>query len=671
MKRIGQNNVTSSPRLRGIDGRRVRVVRVVLLCAVATAVVVALMVLWRWYPADGTSRDFVLATAGERSGLPSPDVGAAPVIDGSTSAPQEPLTPIAGLSNARFDGELRAELDRVDPQHDGWQTEAFSEVAAVQLKALGQLISRRPQSLASDLARLVDGDFRSSPLRPGPLKKVYSDQSLTVWRTGADVSPVPPLESGTAGLIRAIDGLLAPVEDAAALPPRIEMKVFRVEPAGDATTTESFFQLAARSASQAVQQNAIWRCRWKHQGTEAPPLLEAIEVTDFEEVVAQGQSASPFTDVTAAVLDKNSSYADQLALGLDHWRATLDWRFGLEVAGPHGLAVGDVNGDGLDDLFVCEPGGLPNRLFLQDVDGTARDVSAESGVDYLEPTHSALIVDLDNDRDQDLVMASGRFLLLMENDGSGRFNRRLVHSTKSMARSITAVDYDEDGDLDIYVCGYFPRDAASDGVGLGRPMPYHDANNGVRNYLLANSGNWKFTDVTDSVGLDMNNRRFSYAAAWEDYDNDGDLDLYVANDFGRNNLYRNDGGRFVDVAAQAGVEDISAGMSVSWGDYNRDGLPDVYVGNMFSTAGNRIAYQRKFKDGTDEATLEHYRHHAQGNSLFENAGDGTFRDVSVSAAVNMGRWAWSSNFVDINNDGWEDIVVANGMVTSAEDPGDL
>jgi hypothetical protein len=330
-----------------------------------------------------------------------------------------------------------------------------------------------------------------------------------------------------------------------------------------------------------------------------------------------------------------------------------------------------VNGDRLEDVFFCESGGLPNRLFVQRPDGTARDVSSESGVDYLEPTHSALLIDLDNDSDQDLALASGRFILLLENDGSGRFERRLVHASTSVARSMAAADFDLDGALDVYVCGYFPRETAADSVGLGRPMPYHDANNGGRNYLLANRRNWTFEDVTEAVGLEMNNSRFSYAAAWEDYDNDGDLDLYVANDFGRNNLYRNDRGHFVDVAASAGVEDIAAGMSVSWGDYNRDGLPDLYVGNMFSSAGLRITYQRQFKEGVADSTRASYQHHARGNSLFENAGDGTFRDVSFEAGVTMGRWAWSSNFVDINNDGWEDLVVANGMVTSPEDPGDL
>ena len=141
----------------------------------------------------------------------------------------------------------------------------------------------------------------------------------------------------------------------------------------------------------------------------------------------------------------------------------------------------------------------------------------------------------------------------------------------------------------------------------------------------------------------------------------------------RNNLYRNDVDaegrrRFNDVAAELGVEDISAGMSVTWGDYNNDGLMDLYVSNMFSSAGNRIAYQRRFR--SESSSLYHFRRHARGNTLFENRPDGTFRDVSVAAGVTMGRWAWGSKFVDLNNDGLEDIYVANGFITT-EDTGDL
>ena len=167
------------------------------------------------------------------------------------------------------------------------------------------------------------------------------------------------------------------------------------------------------------------------------------------------------------------------------------------------------------------------------------------------------------------------------------------------------------------------------------------------------------------MGLDSNNRRWSFAAAWEDFDQDGDIDLAVANDFGRNNLYRNDGGSFVDMAAEAGVEDMAAGMSVAWGDYNRDGLSDLYVGNMYSSAGRRISYQRRFAGARAADSLTGIQRMARGNSLFARRAEGAvFEDVSLDAGVELGRWAWSSGFVDFNQDGWEDIVVANGYMTN-------
>ncbi len=104
-------------------------------------------------------------------------------------------------------------------------------------------------------------------------------------------------------------------------------------------------------------------------------------------------------------------------------------------------------------------------------------------------------------------------------------------------------------------------------------------------------------------------------------------------------------------------------MSVAWGDYNSDGWMDLYVGNMFSAAGNRIAYQRNFQDSIDTAERRIFERHARGNSLFANTGNGRFNDVSTSAGVTMGRWAWGSLFLDINNDGRDDLFVANGHIT--------
>jgi hypothetical protein len=283
-------------------------------------------------------------------------------------------------------------------------------------------------------------------------------------------------------------------------------------------------------------------------------------------------------------------------------------------------------------------------------------------------------VDLDNDGDQDLVAATSAGLLVMENDGTGLFRLRATLATRdSDTQSFSAADYDNDGDLDLYVCIEFARQMSLHNESEVS-FVYHDANDGAANSLFRNDigadGEWQFTDVTQQVGLDTDNRRHSLACAWEDYDNDGDQDLYVANDYGQNCLYRNDGGQFKNIATEANVVDSASGMSVSWADYNRDGWMDLYVANMFSSAGNRITRQAQFKTGVDDQLRKIYSRFAKGNTLLQNDGHGQFREVSESAGVEMGRWAWSSVFADINNDAWDDLLVANGYITT-EDTGDL
>ena len=160
------------------------------------------------------------------------------------------------------------------------------------------------------------------------------------------------------------------------------------------------------------------------------------------------------------------------------------------------------------------------------------------------------------------------------------------------------------------------------------------------------------------------------AAAWEDLDVDGDMDLYVANDFGRNCWYRNEHGQFVDAAAEALVEDIASGMSVSFGDFNHDGQFDIYVSNMFSTAGQRTTAQSQYTKAFTSNDLSKLRRLARGNTLFSKNRDVQFTDVSLDANVNMGRWAWGSLSSDINNDSWDDLLVANGFLTTS-DTGDM
>jgi hypothetical protein len=329
-----------------------------------------------------------------------------------------------------------------------------------------------------------------------------------------------------------------------------------------------------------------------------------------------------------------------------------------------GCAIEDVNGDGLDDLYLCQSSWLPNRLLIHTPDGRAVDRSAEAGVNWSERSHGALLIDLDNDGDEDLAVSTTVALLLMENDGTGKFTLRHQAIEARGAYSISAADYDLDGDLDIHTCVYLAR--ALRRQILAAPVPFHDARNGGRNALLRNDGDWRFTDVTRETGLEEEATRRSLASAWDDYDNDGDSDLYVANDFGRNNLFRNDGGRFVDVAGAVGVADQSFGMSISWSDFNRDGWMDMYVANMFSAAGNRVVFQPQFRQHDSDVERQRFQYLARGNSLFQNNGDGTFLDVSEPANVMLGLWAWGSQFVDLNNDGYEDIVVANGYYSRSE-----
>ena len=148
------------------------------------------------------------------------------------------------------------------------------------------------------------------------------------------------------------------------------------------------------------------------------------------------------------------------------------------------------------------------------------------------------------------------------------------------------------------------------------------------------------------------------------------------NDFGRKNLYRNNGdGTFTDVAPQAGVEDVGAGMSVCWFDYDNDGAEDLYVANMWTAAGERISSQEIFQKDTPEKVRALYRKHAM-RQFFVPQSDGrqsTFQD-KASAGVAMGRWAWSSDAWDFDHDGFPDLYIANGMVSgpsSQTETGDL
>ena len=592
----------------------------------------------------------------ENSGnTPTPELGSGPPPL-STETPQISLPEVPPSTPPAQD----------DPSTDGWETEVLAANAGQQLKTLGNLFFKKG---SADLAALLAPDFTCEPLVPSGVETVLEDDLVLVERqTSPTSAPV-----GRKELEKALAQVRQLSRSGGGNHQNIEFKVVGVSPGstGDTFQTQVIFSLSFSTGEALVEHHATWLVDWNHGPGQADlPTLTHLAVRDFSRTTTK--RATPlYSDVTASALGDTPCYHSQLGLGLNHWLGRLPVRAMLNRFGTPGLALGDVNGDGLEDLYLCQEPGLPNRLFLQKPDGTAEETSSAWGVDWIDDSRSALFLDLDNDGDQDLVVALYGVVVVARNEDRKRFTVATALPCNPSTTSLAAADYDRDGLLDLYVCGYAQDDGRGASIGAANDrFVYHDARNGAPNSLFRNNGNLAFQDVTATTGLDQNNRRWSFAAAWEDYDEDGDQDLYVANDYGRNNLYRNDNGKFVDVAASTGSEDVGGGMSAAWGDYDRDGRMDIYVANMFSAAGSRITTQEQFKTGTRAEIRDRFRRFARGNTLFRNTGKG-FEDVSVQAGVTLGRWAWSSNFVDLNNDAWPDLVVANGYLSSESDSGDL
>ena len=378
-----------------------------------------------------------------------------------------------------------------------------------------------------------------------------------------------------------------------------------------------------------------------------------------------------FRDVTSHVFGRTPSFRDQLLRGNTYWRVNLDTATGIDTDGNQGIAVGDIDNDGMDEVYVCQSGGLPNRLYKFRADHAAgyiaEDITERAGVGVLDETTCALFVDFRNSGWQDLVVLRrfGPTLYLNQGDGTFREHPNAFHFRKpaqGVFTGMAAADYDNDGRVDLYLCTYVYVQGEDQ---YQYPAPYHDARNGPPNFLFHNrlqTESASFEDVTEESGMSENNDRFSFAPAWCDFDGKGWPHLYVANDFGRNNLYRNHEGHFRDEGAACGVEDMGPGMSASWFDYDGDGRPDLYVSNMWSAAGQRVVRDPAFRPAVNNEDA--YRRHTKGNSLYRNKGDGTFEETGARENVEMGRWAWSSGGFDFDLDGVPEIFITCGMTSS-------
>ncbi len=490
---------------------------------------------------------------------------------------------------------------------------------------------------------------RISGLFPSQLDLRFEDPTIRVLRAPESDAVLEP--SSLRERLKA-----APWTDLAGGQVRVRIDAIEAS-APDEFTARAVIRVVSRTAEQGTQLNAIWHVEWSSE--QAEPLT-AIHGLSHELL----QSKAPwFQDITLDVFGGLPFWQEELALGCEDYHQRVDQRVDFFYVGIMGVAVGDANGDGLLDLYLSQLGGLPNRLLLHQADGTVTDGSRAAGVDFLDTTRGALFIDLDEDGDQDLVVAREQDLLLCWNDGTGKFSERsvLTGAGRSPIYSLSAADADGDGDLDLYGCRYPSADISG-----GVPTPYHEAKNGVRNVYWRNEGDRNFSEATAEVGLTVADERFSYVSIWEDLDSDGDLDLYVVNDYGANHAFLNEGGHFREAAAELGLVNAAAGMGVSIADVELDGDLDLYVSNMYSAIGKRVVGHENYRAGGDDRVRELHRQHAAGNALLL-AEASRYSDVAQRAGCAPGDWAWGAIFYDWNADGLPDLYVPNGFITGSED----
>ncbi|MEE3176063.1 MAG: VCBS repeat-containing protein, partial [Verrucomicrobiota bacterium] len=272
-----------------------------------------------------------------------------------------------------------------NPSRDGWNSEYFANKAQDQLSEISKIIKDTDPTKGIDL---VTENISFTTIRPESLDLVYSDKTFQVYRQKAKALTV---NKGKELFLKHLSNTkISESEEIQA-----KFKIIDVELGKNEFKTTQLFSLSFLTRESITDERSVWEISWKRNQKEELKI-SSLEVRNYERTV-RNSSNKLFSDCTESIFSGNTSYKEQLTKGVNEWLEQLPAYAMLNRFGTPGMAIGDINGDGLEDLYLCQEPGIPNKLFLQNKNGTLEDNSKEWKTDWIEDSRSALLVDLDND----------------------------------------------------------------------------------------------------------------------------------------------------------------------------------------------------------------------------------------------------------------------------------